>query len=311
MKRLLAAALASLSFQSAWAADYRLPYMPPPLESVAPIVPPADKRAFDWSRCYAGVQAGMKIVDNQMKFGRTEWYVAEQIKTTSDTLPGPVIGGQAGCNYVFGGGFLAGFEFEGLWGPKKQIDCAAQLDPVAQCIELHKRIEGFASLRLGYVVDNSFLCDCLNGLMLYGRLGVGYTQTDVKMNVNTVSYWHVPNTTPGAPQGSTVPQYAQEYNLAGSAGMFGPLIGFGFERAIGHNWTARVDLSAMALMRKDPNLRVTDGRFYGDTPESRQAGGRLPKDATGLVRNPRIGEILPAKMQEVETRLTFGVNRLF
>jgi hypothetical protein len=89
------------------------------------------------------------------------------------------------------------------------------------------------------------------------------------------------------------------------------LIGFGFERAIGHNWTARVDFSAMALMRKDPNLRVTDGRFYGDTPESRQAGGRLPKDATGLVRNPRIGEILPAKMQEVETRLTFGVNRLF
>lgn len=311
MKRLLAAAIASLSLQSAWAADYRVPYMPPPLETITPVGQPPEKRAFDWSRCYAGVQAGMKIVDNQIKFGRTDWYVAEQIKTTSDTLPGPVIGGQAGCNHVLNGGFLVGFEFEGLWGPKKQIDCAAQLDPVAQCIELRKRIEGFASLRLGYVVDNSFLCDCLNGFMLYGRLGVGYTQTDAKMNVNTVSYWHVPNTTPGAPAGSTAPQYAQEYNLGGSTGMFGPLIGFGFERAIGHNWTARVDMSAMATIRSDVDLRFRDGRFYGATADSRTPGRPLPSDATGLARNPQSGDILRSKIQEVETRMTFGLNRLF
>ena len=311
MKRLLAAALASLSLQSAWAADYRLPYMPPPLETITPIGQPPQKRAFDWSRCYVGAQAGMKIVDNQIKFGRTDWYVAEQIKTTSDTLPGPVIGAQAGCNHVFGSNFLAGFEFEGLWGPKKQIDCSAQLDPVAQCIELNKRIEGFASLRLGYVVDNSFLCDCLAGLMLYGRLGVGYTQTGVKMNVNTVSYLHVPNNTPGLPAGSTAPQYAQEYNLGGSTGMFGPLIGFGFERAIGENWTARVDMSAMATIQSDVDLRFKDGRFYGVTQGSRTPGGALPSDATGLIRNPQSGDILRSKMHEVETRMNFGLNRLF
>jgi opacity protein-like surface antigen len=309
MNRFQTAAIAILvSAQPVLAADYRVPFSPPPLE---PIAPPPTKTSFDWSRCYAGAQAGMKIVDNQIKFGRTEWYVAEQIKTTSDTLPGPVIGGQAGCNHLLNNGFLVGVELEGLWGPKKQIDCSSQVDPVAQCVELRKRLEGFASLRLGYVVDNSFLCDCLNGLMMYGRLGVGYTHTDVKMNVNTVSYRTVPGGTGANAADFYVPQYAQDYNLAGSSGMFGPLIGFGFERAIGHNWTARVDMSAMATVRSDMKARVTDGKFYGATAGSRTPGGALPEDSTGLVRNPRVGDVLQVKMQEVETRLTFGVNRLF
>lgn len=311
MKRLVFACMfAASGAHAAFAADYRVPFVAPPLEAPPAAAPPLEKKDFDWGRCYAGLQAGMKIVDNQISFERTDFYVAEQIKTTSDTLPGPVAGGQIGCNHILSGGFLAGFEAEALWGPKKQIDCASQVDPVGRCVELRKRIEGFASVRLGYLVGASALCDCLNGLMLYGRVGVGYTETDAKVNVNTVAYRNVLG---GQQDGADfyVPQYAQDYDLVGSRGMFGPLIGFGFERAFGDKWTARVDMSAMVTAPTGLNLSVRSAKLYGATENTRTPGAPLPPDSTGLVRNPKLGDILQAKMQEVETRLTFGLNRMF
>jgi len=295
----LAICLALGAPAQAFAADYRV--APPPLE-------PAPRKTFDWSRCYAGLQAGMKIVDNQVFFGRTEFYFADQIRRSSATLTGPVLGGQIGCNTVFANGFLAGVELEGMTGRKRQVECSSQVDPVSQCLELRKRHEAFATVRVGYVVDNSFLCECLNGLMVYGRGGIGYTQTDARMNVNTTSYRYVPGDATGT---FFVPQYAQNYDLAGSRGAFAPAIGFGFERAIGTDWTLRVDMTSMVGFNGNVDMSVTQAKLYGQTPESRTPGAVLPPDSTGLFRNPKVGDVLPVKMQEIETRLTVGVNRLF
>lgn len=264
-------------------------------------------QAFNWNRCYGGVQVGTKTVDNRIDITRTDFYVGESIKKTTDTLTGPVGGVQVGCNRILDNGFLVGIEVEGLYGNKNQIDCSAQTDPVSYCIDLFKKHEAFISARFGYVVDDSFLCGCKGGgLLVYGRLGAGYTRTDVEMNINAISYVSIPKD--GWGDEAHLPRWAQNYDLKGSKSFISPLLGVGIERAITPDWSVRADFSTMFSMATSTDLTVSKINYVN--PEY-PAGADLPPDPSGVKRNPSLGDRLPIRIREVETKFTFGVNRLF
>lgn len=293
-----------ISGSAALAADPRSPAPYYPAPSIVHAPPP---QAFNWNRCYGGVHVGTKTVDNRIDISRTDFYVAENIKKTSDTLTGPIGGVQLGCNVLLDKGFLVGLEIEGAYGRKNQIDCSAQTDPVSYCVDLFKEKEAFLSARFGYVVDDSFLCGCAGGgLLVYGRLGAGYTRTDVQMNVNSISYVSIPKS--GWGDEAHLPKWAQNYDLKGSKSFISPLIGVGVERAITPNWTIRADFSTMFSMATSTDLSVSKINYVN--PEY-PAGADLPNDPSGVKRNPSLGDKLPIRIREVETKFTFGVNRLF
>ena len=302
--------VAAITASGALAADQLapFPYYPAPaaVPQLAPAPPP---RACDWGRCYAGVHVGTKTVDNSSEITGTDFYRAESISKTSDTLTGPIGGLQLGCNMMLDHGFLIGFELEGAYGKKNQVDCSSQTDPVSYCVDLFKEREAFLSARFGYVVDDSFLCGCTSGgLLVYGRIGAGYTKTDIAMNVNAISYVSIPKPGIGYGDDAHLPQWAQNYDLKGSKSFISPLFGIGIERAIAPDWSIRADFSTMFSMTGKTSLNVSKLNYLN--PEY-SAGANLPNDPSGVKRNPSLGDKLPIKIREVETKLTFGVNRLF
>jgi opacity protein-like surface antigen len=302
--------VAAITATGAMAADQLapFPYYPAPaaVPQLAPAPPP---RAFDWGRCYAGMHVGTKTVDNRIDITGTPFYRAENISKTTDTLTGPIGGLQLGCNMILDHGFLIGFELEGAYGKKNQVDCSSQTDPVSYCVDLFKEREAFLSTRFGYVVDDSFLCGCTGGgLLVYGRIGAGYTKTDISMNVNAISYVSIPKTITDHNPDAHVPEWAQNYDLKGSKSFFSPLFGIGIERAITPQWSIRADFTTMFSMTSKSNLTVNKLRYLN--PEF-GPGAKLPKDPSGIEYNPSLGDKLPVQIREVETKLTFGVNRLF
>ena len=284
------------------------PYYPSPVP--APQIAPAPSpQAFDWNRCYGGVHVGTKTVDNRIDITGTDFYRAESIKKTTDTLTGPIGGFQLGCNAILEHGFLIGLEIEGAYGKKNQIDCSSQTDPVSYCVDLFKKKEAFVSARFGYVVDDSFLCGCTgSGLLVYGRIGAGYTRTDIEMNVNALSYVSVPKPTIGYGADAHLPKWAQNYDLKGSKSFISPLFGIGVERAISPEWSIRADFSTMFSMSSKTELTVSKLNY---TNSEYGPGETLPDDPAGIKRNPNLGDKLPIQIREVETKLTFGLNRHF
>ena len=145
------------------------------------------------------------------------------------------------------------------------------------------------------------------GLLVYGRIGAGYTKTDMKMNVNANSYLYTEesDTTPWG-TGKYRPLFAQNYNLAGSKSFISPVLGFGVERALDQNWTIRGDFTSMLSMVSSADLAVNKINFL-----TYAEGATLPPDYSTIYRNPKLGDKLPLKVREVETKLTIAVNRLF
>jgi opacity protein-like surface antigen len=300
----------AVSASGALAADRLTPFpyypAPVPAPQIAPAQPP---QAFNWNRCYGGVHVGTKTVDNRIDIIGTDFYRAESISKTTDTLTGPIGGFQLGCNNLLENGFLVGLEIEGAYGKKNQIDCSTQTDPVSYCVDLFKEKEAFISARFGYVVDDSFLCGCTGGgLLVYGRIGAGYTRTDIQMNVNALSYVSVPKPSVAFGNDAYLPKWAQNYDLKGSKSFISPLLGVGVERAISPEWSIRADFSTMFSMSSKTALTVSKLNYlnsdYGP-------GEALPSDPSGIKRNPNLGDRLPIQIREVETKLTFGVNRHF
>lgn len=296
----------------ALAADARqpIPYYPAP---PAYAQPPAQPQAFDWGRCYIGAQAGIKDVQNRTDLSDTAFYKGQYVDKVTTNLLGPVVGGQVGCNKMLDNGFLVGVELEGVLGYKNQQECQTQIDPMSYCFDVYKRHEAFATVRFGY----TFNCNCENGgTLVYGRIGAGYTNTDMKMNVNANSYLYVAeaNTAPppdGYGPDKFRPMYAQNYDLAGSKSFISPVLGFGIERALDKNWTIRGDFTSMLSMASRADLTVNKINFLTPNGTLDPAGATLDRDYSTIARNPRLGDRLPIKVREVETKITVGVNRLF
>jgi hypothetical protein len=86
------------------------------------------------------------------------------------------------------------------------------------------------------------------------------------------------------------------------------LFGIGIERAITPDWSIRADFSTMFSMTGKTSLTVSKINYVN--PEI-GAGEALPIDPSGINRNLSIDDRLPIRIREVETKFTFGVNRLF
>ena len=273
----------------------------------APVYEPAPQKApppkFSWERCYAGVQIGQKDVHARTDASNTDFFDAKFISKATTNLMGPVAGGQIGCNFEFADSLVIGFELEGLYGDKDQRNCQTQTDPVSYCLDFKKKYEGFLTGRIGYAFGGSDNLG-LGGTLVYSRFGVGYTQTDLKMNVNSISYISVIDSFWGTDVSR--PAWAQNFDLSGRKSFVSPVLGVGVEHAVDQNWTIRADFSAMFSGRSSLSPTVDKFTFVNGNP-----GDQLPADLSQVKRNVKLGDVIPMKIREAETRFTLGLNRLF
>lgn len=301
----IAIALASMFTTAAHAADPQMRggYFPEP----APVAVREIPRSFEWSRCYAGGQVGASLGHLWTQQSKTDFYRADYIRELTTTMAGPSAGAQFGCNMVLQDRFLVGFELEGIYQSKHDIPCAAQMDPVSYCLNARKKAEAIGSIRFGYTFGSD--CGACGGATLvYARLGVGYSKLDVKGNINMLSYLSSEMTTSidWWGKGMYKPNWAQNFDVGTSRTAFAPVLGFGVERALDPHWTIRADISTMLSMATTSDLDVTKINFVSGNP-----GDKLPNDPSGVARNAKVGDTIPFKIKEVETRVSMGVNRLF
>ncbi|MDB5508391.1 MAG: hypothetical protein JWL93_860 [Hyphomicrobiales bacterium] len=275
-------------------------YFPEP----APVVLREAPRGFDWNRCYVGAQAGASIGNIWTQQSKTAFFNANYIRELTTGMIGPAAGLQAGCNMVLQSNFLVGLELEGIYQSKHDVPCAAQMDPTSYCLDIRKKAEAIASMRLGYTFGGA--CgDCGSGVLVYARFGVGYGRVDVKANVNMLSYLSKPAESYWGANLYT-PNWAQNYDVQTSRTAFSPVLGFGVEKALDPHWTIRADISAMLSLQDTSDLQVTKINFVNGKP-----GDPLPNDPSGVARNAKVGDAIPFKIREIETRVSMGVNRLF
>lgn len=122
---------------------------------------------FSWSGCYVGTQGGLGT-------GHTSWKdvdVAGDIdgngffNTARTDQTGGIYGGQAGCDYEFGGGFVVGVQnlFAGT------TIASTEVDQFNATWALRDRINWYdgATVRVGYAVDR---------VLLYTRGGGAFAQ---------------------------------------------------------------------------------------------------------------------------------------
>jgi opacity protein-like surface antigen len=281
---------------SAYAAD--------PRQNVVPYIPPvALERApgFDWGRCYAGVQIGTKEIRNDMTLQNTDFVVVDFVERQKTNIQGPHVGGQVGCNKWMSGGLLVGLELEGVFGPKAARNCAARIDPLAYCIEYEKDREFFIAGRVGKTFEAVSHCACGPALLLYAKFGAGYTRTQVSANFNQVSYRTQQTSAPG-PTDTYQPVWGNIFDMTGRLAYVAPLLGFGFEYALTRDWTVRGEFAGMYAPTSGVDLTAKARNVVGDIPDN---------DSTGVKRHVRTGDVMAAKMREIETKVSVGVNRYF
>ena len=117
MKQLLIgiAAVAGLIGTPAFAADMALKAPPPP--------PPP---VFSWTGCHIGVDVGGTWTtdkDNETVTATGAPSAFTPYPTNTATPSGVTVGGYAGCDYQFAGGFVLGAEGDGEWAEHQKRDC--------------------------------------------------------------------------------------------------------------------------------------------------------------------------------------------
>jgi len=275
-----------------------------PRQPVTPYVPPVVvERApgFDWGRCYAGVQIGTKEIRNDLTLQNTDFVIVDYVERQKTNIQGPHAGGQVGCNKWMNGGILVGLELEGVFGPKAARNCAARIDPLAYCIEYEKDREVFVAGRVGMAFDAVSQCACGQALLLYAKFGAGYTRTQVNGNFNQVSYRTQQTSAPG-PTDTYQPVWGNIFDVQGRAAYVAPLLGFGFEYALTRDWSVRGEFAGMYAAAGGLDLTAKARNVVGDVPTN---------DSTGVKRQVRTGDVMPVRMREIETKVSFGVNRYF
>lgn len=267
-----------------------------PVTPYAPLIAIERAPAFNWGRCYAGVQIGTKEIRNALTLRSTDFVVVDYVERQKTNIQGPHAGGQIGCNKLMSGGLLVGLELEGVFGPK-----AARIDPLAYCIEYEKDREFFVAGRVGMTFNAMSQCACGPALLLYAKFGAGYTRTQVDANFNQVSYRTQQTTSPG-PTNTYQPVWGNVFDVSGRAAYIALLLGFGFEYALTRDWSVRGEFAGMYVAASGVDLTTKARNIVDDIPDN---------DSTGVKRHVRTGDVMPVKMREIETKVSFGVNRYF
>jgi len=218
MKKFLlaAASLAALTV-SASAADMA----PRPYTKAPPMVAPV---LYTWTGCYIGINGGGG-------WGRDRWRdqaTGIDIGTTSPS--GGVIGGQVGCDYQFGGNFVAGIEGMFDWanlngnGPNPNVATSNN----------NTRIDFISTVtgRLGLTFGD-------NRALLYVKGGVAWEH--IKDRTFTIA--------------NVVSQtYAGQTDV-------GYTVGAGLEYLFTQNWSGKVEYQHMGFRSSPTALQVGGGTF--------------------------------------------------
>jgi hypothetical protein len=144
-------------------------------------------------------------------------------------------------------------------------------------------------------------CDGAGALLLYTRLGAGYTRTDIKANFNQVSYRTKATELPG-PTDTYQPVWGNVFDVTGSKSFISPMLGFGFEYALDQAWTLRGEMAGMYSAESSSKLTVKKVKTSGLIPND---------DSTGVARHAKVGDVMNVRLREIETKFSFGVNRHF
>lgn len=297
VRTLTFAAFVCAPFQ-AFAADYRVPFEPPVLQPpmIEPL--PEPKTGFNWGRCFVGAQVGHKNGRLDMAIPTTDYLNMEYVNKPNAYIAGPFAGLQGGCNVV-SGSWLYGFELEGVVGPKLAQECKTRIDPLAYCVDYLKDWQAFATGRVGMVFDGFNASG--GAILAYARFGVGYTRTRIDANFNQVSYTTISSQNGGGEP--FVPKWANNFDMEATKEFYSPVLGFGLEYALNSDWTVRGEFLAMYSSYAPVNLKVKKVNFTGGDID---AG-----DPTNVKRHINASDVLAVRLREVETKLTFAVNRLF
>ncbi|MGP0093052.1 MAG: outer membrane protein [Xanthobacteraceae bacterium] len=213
---LLGTALSLAVAGGAFAAD--LPPAPPPPPPVPYVKGPPP---FSWTGCYLGAQAGYASgrsafsdpIDNPPLFGATV------------NTQGGLVGGQAGCNYQFMGGWVAGLEAADAWASIN----GTSTDVFFGSKNEHAKTDQLGSLtgRLGFAADR---------LLIYGKGGVAWANSVYDVNSTLL---------------------ASDFN--GSSMRTGWTAGGGVEWALAAGWSAKIEYNHYDLGTAALNLVGSNG----------------------------------------------------
>lgn len=92
------------------------------------------------------------------------------------------------------------------------------------------------------------------------------------------------------------------FDMTGTKSFISPMLGFGFEYALDHAWTVRGEMAGMLSAEAGSKLTAKKIKLTGDIPNN---------DSTGVQRHVRVGDVMSVRLQEIETKFSFGVNRHF
>lgn len=162
MKRALLAGVAALGTLSpALAAD--IPPAPPPVYRAPVVAPPV---IYNWTGIYIGINGGYGWARHNFEQGA--------LTSRSDTLSGPLAGGQIGFNYQIGM-FVIGAEIDGQWANIKKT--YGPFDFFGTNVTLTDRIKSFVTGRgrLGVAFDNFLLYATGGGVYGWHSLSDGAT----------------------------------------------------------------------------------------------------------------------------------------
>ena len=219
---------ATLLSAPALAADLRMPMKAPMSAMVT---------SFNWSGCYVGVHGGgasgqKRVVD------------AVGVDFAAHDIDGWLAGGQIGCDWQMGGGFVFGVEGSASWADIT----GNSLDLVGSGLRAHSTVDflGTFTGRIGWAFDQVLLyvkgggavandrhratCDTLLGACFLAGLAVGDTFASVDQ-----SRW-------------------------------GWLIGGGIEWAFSPSWSAKVEYNYMDFGRERLDFAVVPGAGGGTQP---------------------------------------------
>jgi outer membrane immunogenic protein len=185
MKRILLAtvAIAALGSASALAADMQRPAYKAPM-----VVPPP---ALTWTGCYIGANIGGA-------FGHARATDDTTGAEVSGNGSGVAGGGQIGCDYQFGGGFVIGFRnmFDGTSNKKSGTFPSNAFGGTSAVANFNNQWFDTLTGRVGYAVAPAWL--------LYVQGGGAWAHTSTNVTVGGVQFGQTSNTRTGWTAGGGV-----------------------------------------------------------------------------------------------------------
>jgi outer membrane immunogenic protein len=199
--------------------------------------------AYNWTGCYAGVQAGGGVLNDLFVNSSTNFSTGTPSISTNGG--GGLAGGQFGCN-IQAGHIVFGIEGEAAWsGLKDSFDFAetiAGFGPASQDVTDRNRWSADVSVRAGVALDRA---------LIYGKVGVAQGQFGLSETI----------TSPTPPN-----EFA---NASGT--LNGLLLGAGLEYALAPNWSAKLEYNHIDYFGKTLHFNASAIPFNGPFDQTEAA----------------------------------------